>query len=358
VITLVAVLVHVVWVAVLVGLPAFVAVSRLLGIRRTGALALLQDAGPLVLILVWIGLFIAIDRHAWIIAIVAGLVAMYHVYIVISLMRPRPVPRWVEHAPTTTLAIANIYIDNDQFDEAARQLLDTKADCVVIVETTPDFRKIFDDAGADSLYPFRTFDPEDNSDYAVSMYCRRKPLSLGMVRIGELPAARAVVDLSGVKMQIIGVIPSAAVGPGGYELWQRQMRSLLRYASNSANPLVVAGDLNTTIHRAAYKDVRDAGLDDAHDDLGLGLRPSFKLSAKGLLSKVGPLVRLDHALTNRWVWATGVEDLEAVGSDHRPFVVTLAARKPRHARHGGRHGGRHDAPILPRATMGRSTGQR
>lgn len=124
------------------------------------------------------------------------------------------------------------------------------------------------------------------------------------------------------------MIPSAAVDPGGYERWHRQMDSLLRYARASSGPLVVAGDLNTTIHRAAYQDVRDTGLDDAHDDLGLGLRPSFKLAAKGILSKLGPLVRLDHALTNRWVWPIEVVDLEPIGSDHRPFVVTLAPRSP------------------------------
>ena len=98
------------------------------------------------------------------------------------------------------------------------------------------------------------------------------------------------------------------------------------------SPLVIAGDLHTTIHRASYRDLEKVGLNSAHDDLGLGLRPSFKLAAAGILARLGPLVRLDHALTNRSVWATEVHDLDGAGSDHRPFVVTLAARPPRGTR--------------------------
>ena len=319
---------HIVWVTLLVGLPVVITASSVLRIRRTRVLALMQDSSPVVLVLAWIALVIAIGTGAWILAAFSGTVAMYHAYILMALVRSRPVPRWVEHAPRTSVAVANIYVGNDQLEAASSQLLAAKADVLVVVETSPEFRRIFDEAGASTLYPFRTFDPEDRSDYAASMYSRHKPLSLEMICIGELPAARAVVDCNGVSLEILGVIPSAAVDPGGYERWHRQMDSLLRYARASSGPLVVAGDLNTTIHRAAYQDVRDTGLDDAHDDLGLGLRPSFKLAAKGILSKLGPLVRLDHALTNRWVWPIEVVDLEPIGSDHRPFVVTLAPRSP------------------------------
>lgn len=318
--------VHFLWVAVLVGLPVIIAGSRMLGVRRVGTLALLQDSCPVVLGLVWIALAVAVAMRAWNIAVVAGVVATYHVCLVVSLLRARPVPDWVGTAPTTTLAVANIYVDNDELEAASRQLLSKCADHLVVLESNPEFRRVFDEVGGLSMYPFRTFDAEDRSDYASSMYSRREPLSIRMITIGELSAAQAIVDVSGLQLQILGVIPSAAVESGGYELWHRQMESLVRYARRSSIPLVVAGDLNTTIHRVAYNDIRQAGLDDAHDDLGFGLRPSFKLAAKGLLSKLGPLVRLDHALTNRWVWATDVEDLDPIGSDHRPFVVTLAVK--------------------------------
>jgi hypothetical protein len=48
-----------------------------------------------------------------------------------------------------------------------------------------------------------------------------------------------------------------------------------------------------------------------------------------VLSRIGPLVRLDHALCNASVWPVEAHDLERAGSDHRPFVVTVAVRPTR-----------------------------
>ena len=150
-----------------------------------------------------------------------------------------------------------------------------------------------------------------------------------MMDIGRLRAARAQVPTPSSLLDVIGAISVAAVDGGGYDVWRRQMTALRRFAAAHRGPLVIVGDLNTTIHRAAYDDLASAGLHDAHDTLGKGLRPSFKVAASGFLARLGPLVRLDHALVSADVWPTAVEDLEPAGSDHRPFVVTLAVRPRR-----------------------------
>ena len=63
-----------------------------------------------------------------------------------------------------------------------------------------------------------------------------------------------------------------------------------------------------------------------HTMLHAGTREylSFKLGAEGALGAVGPLVRLDHALVNGGLWPTSIRNLEPVGSDHVPFVISLA----------------------------------
>jgi endonuclease/exonuclease/phosphatase (EEP) superfamily protein YafD len=295
--------------------------------------ALLQDATPLVLVLAWVGLVGAVLARSWPLAAFAAALCAYHVVLVARLLARRATPRWVRAAPTTTLALANVYVDNDEFDAAARQLLAVGADLLIVVETTPEFRAAFDRAGGAVRYPHRTFDADDDGAYAVSLYSASAPTSIEMVDIGALRAARAVVigvEVGGRELHVVGAIPMAAVDPGGYDAWRRQIHDLGRYADGHREPLVVAGDLNTTIHRSAFRDLESAGLVDAHDALGLGLRPSFKLAAKGLLARLGPLVRLDHALLNDGVWAVEIDDLDPAGSDHRPFVATLAVRPPRH----------------------------
>ena len=332
--------------ALVIGLPAAVVASRLLRLRRFPIFAIVQDTTPVVLVLAWVGLVVAALARVWPLVVVAGALVVYHVVLVTRLAVRNSPPRWVRSAPTTTLALANVYVDNDEFTTSARQLIEVGADVLVVVETTPAFRAAFDTEGGKDRYPYRTFDEDDDGEYAVSVYTSTEPLSIEMIDVGELRCATARVSTGAAELQVIGAIPMAAVDPGGYEVWHRQVRSLSRFAARVNHPLVIAGDLNTTVHRAAFTELDDAGLTDAHDALGEGWRPSFKLSARGALARLGPLVRLDHALTNRWVWATEVHDLDTAGSDHRPFVVTLAVR-------GRRPGSRRSRSVPVGSTAGR-----
>jgi endonuclease/exonuclease/phosphatase family metal-dependent hydrolase len=90
--------------------------------------------------------------------------------------------------------------------------------------------------------------------------------------------------------------------------------------------VVIAGDLNTTRYRPEFKELLDLGLTDAIDSLGKGLDTSFKLGSDGVLGDVGAVARLDHALVSDDVHALGMQDLEACGSDHLPFKLTVAVR--------------------------------
>ncbi len=309
----------------LVGPPFLLVATRVARVRAHALIALLQDSTPVTLILAWIGLAVALAVHAWAVAAIAAGLSAYHVLVLYRLARRKATPRWVGHAPTTTVALANIYVDNDELDISAQQLLGAGADVLVVVETTPAFRAAFDAAGGTDRYPHRTFDPDDDSAYAVSLYSAVKPSVIEMIDIGELRAATATIAVGGQELQVVGAFPMAAVERGGYSTWRRQVRALSNFAARVQSPLVVAGDLNSTVHRSGFADLDRAGLHDAHGALGVGWRGSFMLGARGLFARL-PLVRLDHALTNRWVWATDVRDLDNAGSDHRPFVVTLAVR--------------------------------
>lgn len=242
-----------------------------------------------------------------------------------SAFRSRWSPAWVERAPVISLAVANVYVDNDEIERCVQQLLGTAAEVVVVVETTPAFRAEFDAAGGTERYPYRIFDPDDTSEYAVSLYRSLEPSDMAMVPIGELVGAAAHVPVGRGWLQVIGVLAQAAVDPGGMP------RGSDRWPpwGDQRAPLVIAGDLNTRVYRAAYAKIRHAGLETAHRELGAGWRPSFALAARGFVARIGPLVRLDHALLDRWVWARQIKDLDNAGSDHRPFVVSLAVRAPR-----------------------------
>ncbi len=312
----------------LIGIPGVLIATRLLGFRRSTVVAVLQDATPLVLVLSWIAAVVAVIFGYYWIAGFGLCLGLYHVVVLHRSVSADEVPPWVEGAASIRLAVANIFIDNAELDASVHQLIEIEADVLVVVETTCAFRRAFDAGGGLERFPHRTFNPDDESDYAVSMYTSVEPKSIAMISLGRLPAATAVIDVGGADLRVVGVIPHAAVDPDSFRKWRRELRAIGRYARHCHQPLVVAGDLNTTVHRVAFDDLRDAGLRDAHEELGKGIKPSFSLGATGLLALVGPLVRLDHAMLNRWVWPLEVQDLDAAGSDHEPFVITLAVQSP------------------------------
>jgi endonuclease/exonuclease/phosphatase (EEP) superfamily protein YafD len=298
-------------------------------------LAVGYDALPILLLLAWVVMIAALVTRHWLLAVIGGVLCLYHLAIVVPRTLADRVPRWAKRAPTLDIVVANVFVDNTTPEAAARQLVTTSADVVIIVESTAKFMAIFDEVGGTDTYSHRVFDPNDNSDYAVTVASKRElgPRSR-MTTIGPLRLAIADVDVGGIGTLVIGLNPMATVDPGGHETWKEQIEALKEFVPTLDGPAIIAGDLNSTRYRPEFEELLELGLRDAIDTLGKGLDPSFKLSAEGVLASVGAVARLDHALVNDCVFPLSMEDLEPCGSDHQPFKLKVAVRAPTaHARH-------------------------
>lgn len=290
-------------------------------------LAVGYDALPILLLAAWVVTIAALVTRHWLLAAIAAALCGYHVAIVVPRFLAARVPGWAKRAPTLEIVVANVFIDNKTPDAAARQLVTMPVDVVIVVESTDAFMAVFDEAGGKDTYPHRVSDPNDHSDYAVTVACKRElgPRSR-MTTIGPLRLAIADVDVEGIGTLVIGLNPMAAVDPGGMETWKEQIEVLKDFIPTLSGPVIIAGDLNTTRYRPEFEELLELGLRDAIDSLGKGLDPSFKLGADGLLG-AAPVARLDHALVNDCVFPLSMEDLEPCGSDHQPFKLKVAARR-------------------------------
>jgi endonuclease/exonuclease/phosphatase (EEP) superfamily protein YafD len=320
--------------ALLVALVATRHVHVLAPVDEGASLAVGHDALPILLIAAWAVLVSALLTRHWLLAIVAGGVCVYHVMLVVPRMISQRVPRWARHAPTFDIVVANVYVDNKTPQDAARQLVTAAADIVAVVESTPSFLALLDDAGGGDLYPHRVTDPDDHSDYAVTLASKHElgPRSR-MATIGPLRLAIADIDVAGTSTLVVALNPMATVDPGGHETWKEQIEALMEFVPTVSGPLIIVGDLNTTRYRPEFEELLELGLNDAIDSLGKGLNPSFKLSADGVLGTIGAVARLDHALVNDSVHAMSVDNLEPCGSDHLPFRLTVAVRTAQVSRH-------------------------
>ena len=315
---------------IVAGLGAVVVTHRvqtMLPVNEGSAVAVLYDVLPLLLFAAPVIAIWALVTGHLLLAAAAGVLMAYQLFLVIPRLRRDPTPGWVRTAPRLRLMVANVYVDNETPDAAALQLVRSHADVIVIAEATPHFMAHFDDAGGKQSHPHRVFDPDDTTDYAVTV-ASRLPLGAGsqMLMLGDLKLAVAKVEVDGVKVTVAALNPMATFDPGGHDTWKRQMEALKEFVPTVPGALVVAGDLNTTRFRPEFEDLLDSGLHDAIDSLGQAWRPSFSLDSVWPLGAIGRIARLDHALANDRIHAVRVRNLRAKGSDHLPFLITLALR--------------------------------
>ena len=204
------------WV-VLLGLAA-VAATSLFHISGRAGLALAQDGLVYLLTLAWAVLVVSLLAHSWFLAGAAAPLVLYHLVLLISRLTARRVPRWARHAPKLRLVVANVFTDNETPGALARALLASGGDVIVIPEWNTAFVREFDAAGGRDAYPERIFDPADTSDYAVGIVSKLPMLPESQVlTLGPLKLTQAVVEVGGRPVTILGLNPTAAVEPGGFQ---------------------------------------------------------------------------------------------------------------------------------------------
>ena len=239
-------------------------------------------------------------------------------------------PRWARHAPLFRLGVANVFVDNPTPERSAAGLIDTEVDVLVINESNPTFLEAFDRLGGRRAFPFRLTDPSDTGTYAITVVSRRPFLpGTRFTMIGPLRAAEVHLATEGTPFTLLAIHAYASLEPKGYVLWAAQMQALRDHLRTARPRQILAGDFNTTHFRPEFMELLATGARDAHDTLGRGWSRSIKIRATGLLSSLGPIARLDHAVLTDGVWPMDVRNLPARGSDHLPFVLTAAIR-PEH----------------------------
>jgi endonuclease/exonuclease/phosphatase (EEP) superfamily protein YafD len=85
------------------------------------------------------------------------------------------------------------------------------------------------------------------------------------------------------------------------------------------DPILVVGDFNATRWNSAFRELLDADLSDAADDVGHGLRTTWKGTGRVPIEMV-----LDHILVSDDFGVLDTRVGPGVGSDHRPVIADVA----------------------------------
>jgi endonuclease/exonuclease/phosphatase (EEP) superfamily protein YafD len=195
-----------------------------------------------------------------------------------------------------------------------------RADVFVTQELTPQEAGRLSAAGLDAIFPYRWLDPRDEAS-GVGLWSRsplRDARRIGGYRFALLSAQVEVPGTATAPTVVAAHIPA----PWPIDGWLRELdrlpATLLEVAEQtSGGSTIVAADLNSTTDMRPFRDLLRNGYQDAAEQSGAGLQPTFPAN-QGL----PPVVAVDHVLTRNCT-AASLRTFAIPGSDHRGLAATI-----------------------------------
>ena len=312
------------WVACWVGLFSLtcVALSRHTDTDRP-TIVFLQATTPFLYLPAYVVTVVAAIRKHFYLAGAGLAVVVIHIASVLPAMGSDAVPEWAATAPHLRIVSANIRRENASTDEAARQLAETKADVLILVELTNRTWAGLKAAGIADPYPYQSVELYTGSG-GIAILSKRPIRNDSLVDRWGLGALSLEVDTGGTWVHVVGVHPTNPTHGDGSN-WLHDYAELLKLRRTLTGPVVIAGDFNGGRWHRPFGRLLASGLRDADEATGRGLTASWPIDG-GLLGLFGPIVRIDHALVSDDVAVLATHDVDLAGSDHRSVVVDIAVR--------------------------------
>ncbi|WP_206503482.1 endonuclease/exonuclease/phosphatase family protein [Streptomyces chrestomyceticus] len=221
-------------------------------------------------------------------------------------------------APLTRLRVLTA---NLEFGRATDGLLAAlrreRPDLVAVQECDPErCATALDSPAVRAAYPFRLLAGHGASEGSAVL--SRFPLRPDGAVAGELAMPRAAVTASGHRLRFQVAHPMPPL-PASLHTWRSELGRLRDLAtSRSPEPLIVAGDFNSSQDHAAFRAVLDAGLHDSARQAGSPRTPSWPARTTPVLG-----AQIDHVLVSDALCPRAARFLDLPDTDHRALLVDL-----------------------------------
>ncbi len=220
------------------------------------------------------------------------------------------------NGPSVRVLFANVQVSNRAHDRVLELVRTADADVLVFQEVNDRWKSALTPITAE--YPHVA--GMTREDPFGTMVYSRLPI-LDHATLSHDGAARwslrLTIDVQGTPLSVVCTHPMPPVRKGSFELRNEQLQRVTDLAGTLPRPLVVVGDLNTTMWSPWFRKLCDQA-DLASARRGVGVLGSWPASMPGFLR-----IPIDHVLVSPDVTVAGCRLGDAVGSDHLPIIVDL-----------------------------------
>ncbi|HEY3471828.1 MAG TPA: endonuclease/exonuclease/phosphatase family protein [Amycolatopsis sp.] len=187
-----------------------------------------------------------------------------------------------------------------------------RIDVLNLVELTPRAVDGLTAAGLFQLLPHRVLHPAPGA-FGSGIVSRFPLTEVNLTGDSAAKQPGAQADLGdGVVAEIVAVHP---ISPDvDTPLWEREMKDLSR-AAGEHGLRILAGDFNATLDHAAFRTVLSRGYNDAAEEHGSGLTPTWPSSS--------PVVTIDHVVVDNRAAVLDYRVFDVAGSDHRAVFAEV-----------------------------------
>jgi endonuclease/exonuclease/phosphatase (EEP) superfamily protein YafD len=225
-----------------------------------------------------------------------------------------------ERSPNQTalrVLVANVLYHNQNFTDLRRMIEDADADVVVLVELSPYCLRSLEPAL--TAYPHRCQEIQPGPQ-GIGLFSR-KPLRDAQVHhvgFAGHPTVTAELSLDDQPVLLVASHPAAAIGRNSHAARNDQLKQLPSVISPWVGPVVLMGDLNTTMWSPFYQRMETAaGLRNARR--GFGVLPTWPSTLPWWMR-----IPIDHVLVSPDVEVRSLRTVAVPGSDHRGVVADLS----------------------------------
>jgi endonuclease/exonuclease/phosphatase (EEP) superfamily protein YafD len=221
---------------------------------------------------------------------------------------------------TFTVYLANIWRFNPISAKLNQEITRVEADCVLLLEVTPECMK--------SLQPIIRHFPyrleQATKGSTGLLFLSRYPIidyyMSCLAEHGNKPLLSATLQIEHKRITFYGVHPYSPVRRRRFHNRNRQLLWLADRIAKSPEPVIVAGDFNTTPFSPVFQEVlARSGLRDPRIEAGWQpswptYMPLFWLPIDHIL--VSSDIRIHHVSTGTFIW-----------SDHYPVIAELSIKE-------------------------------